>query len=80
MCLKWDWSIIKLSSFQSTNKACVSDNVIFLLFLVSQVGKSINDNTKNQVQYDNDNSKVKQQIEDNPIEKLKKIIKKTFFL
>lgn len=54
--------MIKGTSFQAAYEACISNDVVFFLFLISQVGESVDDNTKNEVEYDNDNSEVEKHI------------------
>ena len=42
------------------NEASVPEDFILLLFLTSQIGKCVNDDSENQVENDNDNDKEEQ--------------------
>lgn len=43
-------------------KTCVSQCIILFLFFLSQISKSVNDDTKNKIQCYNNNNKEKQQV------------------
>ena len=60
MSFEGDWSIVKRPALKSANKTGVSYDVILLLLFVSQIGKSIDNNTKDQVQNDDNDTKIKQ--------------------
>ena len=52
----------KKTNFHTTNEAGVFKNVFLLLLLVSQVGKSVDNDTENQIQNDNDNNKEEEHV------------------
>lgn len=45
--------IIECWTIKAAYKACIFQYQFLLLFFASQIGKRINDNTENQIQYDN---------------------------
>ena len=71
MSLKGYRSVVEGPAFQATNEAGVSNNVVFLLLFISQIGKGINNNTKNEIENDNNNSKVEEHIVDDANHELK---------
>lgn len=59
-----DRFIVERRSIQATDKAGVLQYQLFLLFFATQIGKGVDDDTKNQIQYDNDDDEEEQQIVD----------------
>lgn len=51
--LKTDGLIIESWSIQTTNETGILQDQFLLLFLASQIGKSVNDYTEYQIQYNN---------------------------
>ena len=41
--------IVELGAIQAAYEACISQRIVFFLFFGSQIAKSVDDNTKNQV-------------------------------
>ena len=71
MSLKRDRSVVKGPAFQAADEAGVSNDVVFFLFFISQIGKRINDNTKNEIENNNNDSKVEEHIVDDANHELK---------
>lgn len=46
--------VVEGRTIQTANEARVLQNQLLLLFLRTQIGKGVDDNTENQVEYDND--------------------------
>jgi len=49
----------------TTNETGVFENLFFLLFLTSQIGKSVNDNAEDQIENDDDDDEKEQKIVNN---------------
>lgn len=56
--------VIERGPIEAANKAGAFENQLFLLFLRSQVSKSVDDDTKNKIQNNNDNNEEEQKIVD----------------
>lgn len=50
--------IIEFRPLQSTNEACILQHVLLLLFLRPQITERVDDNTKDEVEYDDDEHDV----------------------
>ncbi len=50
---------------RTTNKACVFQDLLFLLFLAPEVSERVDDHTKDEVQNDNNDDEEKQQVVNN---------------
>lgn len=61
--------VIEGRTVQATYEARVLENEFLLLFLGTQIGERVDDNTENQVQNNNDDNKEEEQIVDNSCNK-----------
>lgn len=55
-----------ITSFLTANEACRLENFLFLLLLASQVGKRVNDDTKDEVEHNDDDHEEEEQVVDHP--------------
>uniref|UniRef100_A0A0B6ZYU0 Uncharacterized protein n=1 Tax=Arion vulgaris TaxID=1028688 RepID=A0A0B6ZYU0_9EUPU len=69
MILKGNRPIVKSGSVQPTDKTSVSQDLIFGLFLTPEVSKSVDDDTKDEVEYNNNDNEEEEQIIDNSSQK-----------
>ena len=54
--------MVERTPFEATYETCIANNVILLLFLIPQIGKCVNDDTKNEIENNNNNAKVEEHI------------------
>lgn len=54
--------IIESRTIETTNETGVFEYQLLLLFFTSQISKGINDDTKNEIEYNNDDNEEEQQV------------------
>lgn len=62
MLFETDRFIIECRTIKAAYEACVFQYQFFLLLFTSQIGKCVNDDTENEIQYDDDYDEKEQQI------------------
>lgn len=62
--LKTNSLVIELRTVQSASETRVFQNLLFLLFLAPQVGERVDDDTKDQIQHDNDHHEEEDHVVD----------------
>lgn len=60
--LKADRFIIESRTIKTTYETGILEYQLLLLFFTSQIGKRINDDTKNQIQHNNNDNEEEEQI------------------
>lgn len=63
-CIKWANIKTAKSQFLTTDEAGGLEDLLFLLFLTTQVSEGVDDDTKDQVEYDDDDDEVEEEIVD----------------
>ena len=60
--LKANGFIVELGAIEAASETRILQNFLFLLFLTPQIGKSVDDDTKNEIENDNDDQKEEEHV------------------
>jgi hypothetical protein len=60
--LKANGFIVELGAIEAASETRILQNFLFLLFLTPQIGKSVDDDTKNEIENDNDDHEEEEHV------------------
>jgi hypothetical protein len=60
--LKANGFIVELGAIEAASETHILQNFLFLLFLTPQIGKSVDDDTKNEIENDNDDHEEEEHV------------------
>ena len=60
--LKANGFIVELGAIEAASETRILQNFLFLLFLTPQIGESVDDDTKNEIENDNDDHKEEEHV------------------
>ena len=61
--------IVELGAIEAASETRILQNFLFLLFLTPQIGKSVDDDTKNEIENDNDDHEEEKHVVNHPSSK-----------